>query len=211
LLTACFGKAVREFGEYENVEKADGSDVTVAELLEMTRQYAFDAVVSDIDTDPETRFYIGWLNLFGFSEASHDDVRRITQIGLNIDLAKLNNNNILIRTGNKEKLANYSERIDENKQLGDKENAIAIDKVHKAMHLIGSGNRETLLEHINQHAPAKEHPFWRVINSLLEILPQQTKDYKQAAQLMTNKDTLIHDAKNSTRKYQQKGSLFDNA
>ena len=33
LLTACFGQAVSVFGKYERVEKADGSNVTVAELL----------------------------------------------------------------------------------------------------------------------------------------------------------------------------------
>lgn len=33
LLTACFGQAVSEFGKYETVEKADGSEVTVGELL----------------------------------------------------------------------------------------------------------------------------------------------------------------------------------
>jgi putative DNA methylase len=40
LLTACFGQAVSEFGKYEKVEKADGSEVTVAELLEMARESA---------------------------------------------------------------------------------------------------------------------------------------------------------------------------
>lgn len=29
--------------------------------------------VSDINTDGATRFYIGWLNMFGFTEAEHDD------------------------------------------------------------------------------------------------------------------------------------------
>jgi putative DNA methylase len=33
LLTACFGQAVSEFGQYEKVEKADGSEVTVADLI----------------------------------------------------------------------------------------------------------------------------------------------------------------------------------
>lgn len=37
LLTACFGQAVSEFGKYETVEKADGSEVTVGELLELAR------------------------------------------------------------------------------------------------------------------------------------------------------------------------------
>ena len=43
LLTACFGQAVSVFGRYKTVEKSDGSEVSVAELLEMARNAAFDA------------------------------------------------------------------------------------------------------------------------------------------------------------------------
>src|SRR5690625_3818183 len=89
LLTACFGKAVSVFGKYESVEKRNGEEVTVAELLEMARQSAFNAIISDIDTDDVTRFYIGWLSLFGFSDAAHDDVRRITQIGLDVNIQEI--------------------------------------------------------------------------------------------------------------------------
>src|SRR5690625_2396398 len=38
LLTACFGKAVSVFGKYVSVEKRNGEEVTVAELLEMARR-----------------------------------------------------------------------------------------------------------------------------------------------------------------------------
>ena len=60
LLTACFGQAVSEFGKYETVEKADGSEVTVGELLELARTAAFNALLSGFDGDEYTRFYIGW-------------------------------------------------------------------------------------------------------------------------------------------------------
>lgn len=59
LLTACFGQAVSEFGKYETVEKADGSEVTVGELLELARTAAFNALLSGFDGDEYTRFYIG--------------------------------------------------------------------------------------------------------------------------------------------------------
>ena len=51
LLTACFGQAVSEFGKYETVEKADGSEVTVGELLELARTAAFNALLSGFDGD----------------------------------------------------------------------------------------------------------------------------------------------------------------
>lgn len=57
LLTACFGQAVSEFGKYETVEKADGSEVTVGELLELARTAAFNALLSGFDGDEYTRLY----------------------------------------------------------------------------------------------------------------------------------------------------------
>lgn len=56
LLTACFGQAVSEFGKYETVEKADGSEVTVGELLELARTAAFNALLSGFDGDEYTPF-----------------------------------------------------------------------------------------------------------------------------------------------------------
>jgi putative DNA methylase len=56
LLTACFGKAVGEFGKYERVEKASGDQVTVAELLEMTRESAFNALLKGFKGDDFTGF-----------------------------------------------------------------------------------------------------------------------------------------------------------
>jgi adenine-specific DNA methylase len=63
LLTACFGQAVSEFGRYEKVEKADGSEVTVAELLELARESAFNALLTGFQGDDFTKFYIGWMQL----------------------------------------------------------------------------------------------------------------------------------------------------
>ena len=47
LLTACFGQAVSEFGKYKVVEKADGSEVNVSELLDMARKTAFDTLLKE--------------------------------------------------------------------------------------------------------------------------------------------------------------------
>jgi putative DNA methylase len=195
LLTACFGQAVGEFGKYERVEKADGSEVMVAELLEMARESAFNAIISDISTDDYSRFYIGWLNLFGFSPADHDDVRRITQIGLNIDVGELTNNHILIRNGNKQNLASYDIRITKDSKLGEQANSFDIDKAHKAMHLFKGSNRAKLTTFLAENAPKSDHSFWRVLTSLAEVLPRGTDDYTQAEGLLTNKESLLRDAK----------------
>lgn len=212
LLTACFGQAVSVFGRYESVEKADGSEVTVAELLEMAREAAFDAIVSDIATDDLTKFYIGWLNLFGFSEAIHDDVRRISQIGLNVDISEIYDNNILVKEGDKGTLGDAKSRINLDVRLGLRPvNNTDIDIAHRLMYLFDpkTGNRKDLLDYIASKAPNTETTVWRVLNSLVELLPK-SKDFNDrelAMELLSNQDNLIKEAKNRKEASRVQGSL----
>ncbi|MGL1937136.1 MAG: DUF1156 domain-containing protein [Fibrobacterales bacterium] len=207
LLTACFGQAVGEFGQYETVEKADGSEVTVVELLEMAREAAFNAIISDIDTDDATRFYIGWLNLFGFSEATHDDVRRVSQIGLSIDADELVSTNILHREGSKEHLTTLKQRIDKDSKLGQFKKDFDIDKAHRAMWLYVNPDRQVLLQYVKQYAENSESSLWRVINSLGELLPPDSEDGKAAMGLLSNKEMLIRESKSLPAEAEQE-SLF---
>jgi len=195
LLTACFGQAVSVFGQYERVEKADGSEVTVEELLEMAREAAFNAIVSDIATDDPTRFYIGWLNLFGFSPAEHDEIRRVTQIGLTIEVNDLLHHHILFRQGNQESLAGYKQRIQANPKLGENQDSFAIDQAHRMMHLFHGAARASLVEFIRLHAPTAQHILWRVLTSLAEVLPKGSEDEKAAAGLLVNQESLLREVK----------------
>ena len=208
LLTACFGFAVSEFGKYEKVEKASGDEVTVQELLELAREAAFNAIISDINTDDTTRFYIGWLNLFGFTEAEHDDVRRITQIGLNIDINELIASHIILRNGNKQTLASLEDRIGKHSKIGLGNTPLTIDKVHRAMHLF-SGTRGHLVAYVAKVAPATDDSFWRVATALAEVLPPGSNDHKLASGLAANKDSLLRDAKQITAQEMAQTNLFE--
>jgi len=201
LLTACFGKAVSVFGRYESVEKADGSEVTVSELLEMARESAFEAIVSDIDTDDITKFYIGWLNLFGFSEAIHDDVRRISQIGLSVDISDIYGQNILVKNGDKGILGSMIDRISNDKNLGLRPvKNYDIDIAQRMMYMFDPNNssRAELLDFIADKAPNTESSIWRVLNSLAELLPKSKdiNDQKLATGLLNNQENLIREARN---------------
>ena len=199
LLTACFGKAVSVFGRYESVEKADGSEVTVADLLEMARDAAFDAIVSDIDTDDLTKFYIGWLQLFGFSGAEHDNVRRITQIGLSVELSDIYGHHLLVKKGDNSALGDMIARIKEETNVGLRAVRNAdIDIAHRMMYLYGNALRGELLEYIAERAPAPESTVWRVLNSLAELLPQskEIKDGEWAKGLLANQDNLLKESRN---------------
>jgi putative DNA methylase len=207
LLTACFGKAVAEFGKYEFVEKADGSIVTVGELLEMTRELAFNSLLKGFNGDDYTKFYIGWLQLFGFTPNEHNTAMRIVQIGLSISINDLYKENILVQKNHESILANYEERINLNKNIGDKPNSTLIDKVHKAMWLYKSPNRSTLLNYISKNAVEMDSSFWRVLSSLCEILPSDIDDYIQANGLLTNRESLIKESQTLNNIVTQQGQL----
>ena len=195
LLTACFGQAVSEFGKYEKVEKADGSEVIVAELLEMARESAFNALLKGFDGDEFTKFYIGWLQLYGFGESDFDDAAKFSRVGLSINVSELFTEHILIKNGNKQTLGTFEQRLHANKNIGERAPNFLIDIVHRALALYKGNNRNALLQYIGKVAAQPENSFWRVITSLCEVLPAGSEDHKQALGLLTNKDSLIRESK----------------
>jgi adenine-specific DNA methylase len=210
LLTACFGQAVSEFGKFNRVEKADGSDVTVTDLLEMARESAFNALLKGFAGDEFTKFYIGWLQLNSFSISDYDDAVRFTRVGLSIEVQDITKENILIQDGNKQVLATYKDRISRNSKLGDQKQSTLIDISHRLMHLYNSPIRTNLLKFIEIHASDNESPVWRVITSLAELLPKDMEDYKLVVGLLTNKEQLIREAKSSIApKTEQSKLIFE--
>jgi adenine-specific DNA methylase len=210
LLTACFGQAVSEFGKYEKVERADGSDVSVAELLEMARESAFNALLKGFDGDDFTKFYIGWLQLYSFTESDFDDAAKFSRVGLTINVHELFTEHILIKhNGNKQTLGTFEERFNVNKNLGDKSNSFLIDQVHRGMALFKGTNRGALLQYIAKIAIQPESNFWRVLTSICELLPNGCEDHKQAIGLLANKDSLIRESKTVQPVTYEQGNLFE--
>lgn len=195
LLTACFGQAVSEFGKYQRVEKADGSEVTVAELLELARESAFNALLKGFDGDDYTKFSIGWLQIHGFSEAKADDATKFARVGIALDVEELKANHLFIEDGNKLTLATSAQRAAADGNLGKRKDSPLIDGVHRAMQAYKGGNRANLLKAISECGPDGDHPFWRVLTSLIEVLPPDSEDRKLTKELVAIKDNLLHDAR----------------
>jgi hypothetical protein len=205
LLTACFGKAVGEFGKYERVEKASGEEVKVAELLEMTRESAFSALLKGFKGDDFTKFYIGWLELYGFTEGDFDDAAKFTRIGLSINVKDLFDHDVFVKNGNRQSLATLDERMAKKRHLGESPDASLIDQAHRAMSLYKKGDRGALLQFIGRVAGSPDASFWRVLTSLDELLPKGMEDQKQAAGLLENKDNLIRESQTARAAAEQTG------
>jgi len=199
LLTACFGKAASEFGQYQSVEKADGTKVSITELLDMAKESAFNALLKGFDGDDFTKFYIGWLQLYGFQESNFDDAAKFSRVGLSIDVSELFSDHILIKNKNKQALGGYRIRNEKSKSLGEKATSHLIDQVHHAMLLFDGKNRNALLTYLSRTAQNPDGSFWRVITSLVEVLPTGSDDHKAALELLSNKDNLLRESRDITK------------
>lgn len=206
LLTACFGQAVSEFGKYKVVERADGKQVTVAELLELARQTAFDTLLKGIKADEFTRFYIGWLQMNGMGETNHDDVTKFTRVGVSVDIHEVIQEGLLVSNGSKNHLASAEEHLKQSVVPGTLPSHPIIDQVHRAILFNRKQNNEGLLKLIRECAPTSDASFWRVLASLKEMLPAG-KDLTDVQELLRTADYLRTKCKEKIQPKQ--GSLFD--
>ena len=207
LLTACFGQAVSEFGKYQIVEKADGSEVQVSELLEMSRESAFDALLKGVQGDDFTRFYVGWLQLNGMGETDFDDVTKFTRVGLNVNITDIFAKKLLIRNGKSQHLATAEEHVGGNQLAGMNPGDILIEQVHRAILLYKAEDRGNLLNQLKRiHAEDITAPFWRLLASLKELLPAND-DLKQVQGRLANGDDPRQSCKNYDENKQEQLSF----
>ena len=192
LLTACFGQAVSEFGKYEVVEKSNGKRVTVAELLELAREAAFNALLEGVQGDNFTKFYLGWLQLNGMSSTDYDDVTKFTRVGLPIDVKEVFSQGLLVKesSGNKQHLATAAEHLEGDHIAGTRDTDLLIDQAHRAILFYKDENRPALLKLLRDiNAQDANASFWRLLASLKELLPA-CDDLKQVQGLLQNGEDL---------------------
>lgn len=195
LMTACFGQAVSEFGKYKVVEKKDGSEVTVPELLDLARNLAFDSLLKGVQGDDFTRFYIGWLQMNGMGDTDFDDATKFTRVGMQVDVSDIFSRRLLIKDGNKQHLATAFEHLGNGAILGTRPEDSLIDQVHRAMLAYDSGDRYLLLKILHSvGADDQSASFWRVVASLRELLPDG-KDLKAIEGLIGNSDNLRQESR----------------
>lgn len=188
LLTACFGQAVSEFGRYKIVEKADGSEVSVGELLEMARNAAFDALLAGVQGDDYTKFYVGWLQMNGAGETDYDDATKFTRVGVNVDINDIKHKHLLILEGKKMHIAMADEHLNYAPD-GTRPNDSLIDQAHRAILLWREGNRQSILKFVANIAPKSSSPLWRLLATLKELLPA-CDDLKDVQGLLQNAEDL---------------------
>lgn len=190
LLTACFGQAASEFGQYKTVEKADGSEVSVAELLDLAKNTAFDALLKGVQGDDYTKFYVGWLQLNCMGEVDFDDATKFTRVGVNINISDIEHEQLLILKGNKVHLATAQEHIGLSSVEGTRPTDSPISQAHRAILLYKGQDRPRLLRFIADICPEASSPLWRLLATMKELLPPTSEDGKQLQGLLQNAEDL---------------------
>ena len=197
LLVSCYGPAVGVFGRYERVERADGTVVSVEELLTLAKTAAMDAIAGDFHADIISKLYYVWVNLYGISEQEYDHARLLAQIGGDaasaLDMAK--NGGILVINGQKVRLSLLADRSSH--RLGLDADAPLIDRLHRSMLLWKREQAGDLAKYLDQNGLFDSDEFWRLAQSLFQTLPHETEDWKLIRALLTDKQTLRLRAKSS--------------
>ena len=200
LIVACYGPAVSVFGKYERVEKADGSQVEVPELLDLARQAARDAIAGEFQGDSLSSLYYVWANLYGSTEQSWDDARLVVQMGSDAESAVevARRHGIFVLDGSSCRLALLADR-EGTKALGKNTDAAIIDCLHQALSLWKSEKRTELVSYLVEHELLDRAPFWKLAQALFEVLPHNTQDWKLINALLSEKPTLISQASNAVQ------------
>ena len=206
LLTACFGQAVSEFGRYKTVEKSDGSEVSVAELLEMARNAAFNALLKGVQGDDYTKFYIGWLQLNGTGEVDFDDATKFTRVGVNVNINDIKHERLLILEGKKMHIAMAEEHIDGSIVEGTRPEDSPIKQAHRFILLYRESDRTKILRFVRDICPESSSPLWRLLATLKELLPAND-DQKQIAGILQNADDFRQHCHKDYKHVQ--GNLFE--
>ena len=206
LLTACFGQAVSEFGKYKSVEKSDGSEVSVAELLEMARNAAFDSLLKGVQGDDYTKFYIGWLQLNGTSDTDFDDATKFTRVGVNVNIKDIQQERLLILEGKKMHIAMAKEHIGGSSVEGTRPEDSPIKQAHRFILLYREGDRGKILRFVRDICPDSSSPLWRLLATLKELLPAND-DQKQIVGILQNADDLRQHCHEEYKPIQ--GNLFE--
>ena len=196
LIVACYGPAVGAFGSYERVEKADGTLIGIPELLALAGRAARDAIAGEFRGDNLSTLYYVWVNLYGSSEQSWDDARRVVQIDGNADnaLEVARDHGIFKLDGARCRLALLADRAGRPK-LGMGSNPPLIDALHRSMLLWQGERREELVAYLAERDLFESGSFWSLAQALFEVLPRGGEDWKLVSALLSERPTLRTEGK----------------
>ncbi|MFX0094959.1 MAG: DUF1156 domain-containing protein, partial [Candidatus Hodarchaeota archaeon] len=178
---SAIGPAMEIFSKYTRIERLNGEQLTIAELLEFVRKtisrFMLKKILKNLqlrDLDPETHFYILWRWLYGNSGVPFDDARKVSQaIGLELE-EHWKQKSLISKEKNLIKVLGPIERA--KKLLAEEQPISMIDVLHKALIYWQENQHDQLIALLNYKDYMKNNLFWEVAQALGEILPEGKKE-----------------------------------
>ena len=188
---SAIGPAVEAFGRYARVEKLSGEVVSVAEWLEyvhrLVAEFALERVLQSPDlggVDQDTRFYLLWRWTYNHARVPFDEANKLARaVGAEIS-------DLWSRGGFVQKDQEYVRALGPRERLRDgrfferERYDTLVDALHKACLLWERGERQALSAHLALNRGG-EDVFWRVAQSIADVLPPGDKE-KQLLQGLLN-------------------------
>lgn len=196
LIVSCYGPAVGVFARHERVERGDGSPVGIAELLEIARAAARDAIAGEFRGDNLSTLYYVWATLYGAGEQSWDDARLVVQMGGDAESAMeiARGKGLFVLDGSTCRLALLADRKTR-KTLGTDQSPPLIDALHRAMLLWQQENRSALVQYLSERQLLEDGPLWKLAQALFEVLARDSDDWKLVSALLSERPTLRAEGK----------------
>jgi hypothetical protein len=189
----CRPRVVGSAASFKQVRKEIEQVVqeSVPELLDLAKQAARDAIAGEFRGDNLSTLYYVWANLYGAAEQAWDDARLVVQIGGDEDNAMevARGHGIFVVDGSKCRLAVLADRANR-RGLGIDPNPPHIDALHRAMLLWKEEKRGELVAYLAERDLLEDGPFWKLAQSLFEVLPRDLEDWKLVNALLGERPTL---------------------
>lgn len=173
-LISAIGPAFEVFGKYTHVDRLNGEEVSVGDLLALARRtVARHAMRRLLGTealsavDDVSLFYLTWRWAYGAAKIPVDDAQKLGK-AFNVEAAELDGVDGLVATTRD----SYALRgPDERKRIRLATTPTLIDVLHMACKLFEQGRRGELAALLNVSAMAEEPAFWAAARAIAESLP----------------------------------------
>ena len=179
---SAIGPAVEVFGRYARVEKLSGEEVTVGELLEHVQQvvaeFALERVLESPDlsgVDAATRFYLLWRWSYGSARVPFDEASKLAR-AVGVEVSELwQGSGFVHKDREYVRALGPRERARDGRFLDRERYDSLVDSLHKACLLWEGNQRTALAEHLDLNRGGEEI-FWRVAQSVADVLPPGDKE-----------------------------------
>jgi putative DNA methylase len=193
-LISAIGPAFEVFGKYSSVQRLDGEEVTVGELLALARRtvarHAMRRVLGSealAAVDDVTLLYLTWRWAYGALRIPVDEAQKLGK-AFHIEVDELGGMDGLAETSRE----SYGLRgPDERKRIALGPVPSMVDVLQLACQLHDSGRRRELAELLASTGFAEETAFWAAARAIAESLPDGNRERTMLVNLLGGREQVV--------------------